>query len=105
MVINWPTCFLLKAVCDGDTDRDTPCDELCGGAGCGKCGGLSCLQGALQKAKEAHQHAEGAEKIFAEKDLEAESVLNEVSSAYADVERAERTAQLAFDRASQAKNR
>jgi len=96
---------LNKAVCDGETDRDTPCDELCGGAGCGKCGGLSCLQGALQKAQEARQHAKGAEKIFAEKDLEAESVLNEVSSAYGEVARAEEAAQVAFDMASQAKNR
>ena len=38
-------------------------------------------------------------------DLEAESVLNEVSSAYGEVARAEEAAQVAFDMASQAKNR
>ena len=29
---------LNKAVCDGETSREEPCDDLCGGAGCGKCG-------------------------------------------------------------------
>ena len=38
---------LNKQVCDGDTSVDNPCDSLCGGAGCGKCGGISCLNGAL----------------------------------------------------------
>lgn len=44
---------LNKKVCDGTTSVDQPCDELCGGAGCDKCGGLSCLNGALSKAEEA----------------------------------------------------
>ncbi len=96
---------LNKAVCDGDTNRDKPCDDLCGGAGCGKCGGLSCQQGALTKAKEALQNAKKAEKVFSERDLEAESVLNQVSSAHAEVERAEEAANSAYDTASQAKNR
>ena len=96
---------LNKAVCDGETSRDKPCDDLCGGAGCGKCGGLSCQQGALTKAEEALQNAMEAEKIFSEKDLEAESVLNEVSSAFSEVVEAEEAAQKAYDKATQAKDR
>jgi coxsackievirus/adenovirus receptor len=96
---------LNKAVCDGETSRDNPCDDLCGGAGCGKCGGLSCQRGALTKAEEALQNAKKAEKVFTERDLEAESVLNEVSSAYAEVERAEESANRAYDTANQAKDR
>ena len=45
------------------------------------------------------------EKVFSERDLEAESVLNQVSSAHAEVERAEEAANRAYDTASQAKNR
>ena len=44
---------LNQQVCDGTTSVDQPCDSLCGGAGCDKCGGLSCLNGALSKANEA----------------------------------------------------
>ena len=96
---------LNKVVCDGETRPDSLCDDLCGGAGCGKCGGLSCQQGALTKAKEALQNAKEAEQIFAEKDLAAESVLNQVSSIYGEVARAEDLAQVSYDMASEAKNR
>ena len=96
---------LNKAVCDGETSRSNRCDNLCGGAGCGRCGGLSCQHGALTKAQEALQNAQAAEKNFAEKDLAAESVLNEVSSVYGEVARAEEAAQVAFDMSSEAKNR
>jgi coxsackievirus/adenovirus receptor len=96
---------LNKAVCDGETSRDRPCDNLCGGAGCGKCGGLSCQQGALTRAQEALQNAKAAEKIFAKKDLDAEGMLNKVSSVHADVTRAAEEAQTAFDLAAEAKNR
>ena len=59
-------------VCDGTTSASAPCDELCGGAGCDKCGGLSCLNGALSKAKEAVKAAKNADALFTEKDGQAE---------------------------------
>jgi coxsackievirus/adenovirus receptor len=96
---------LNQAVCDGETSRDRPCDNLCGGAGCGKCGGLSCQEGALTRAQEALQNAKAAEKIFAKKDLDAEGMLNKVSSVHTDVTRAAEEAQAAFDLAAEAKNR
>ncbi len=63
-------------VCDGSTSASVPCDDLCGGAGCGKCGGLSCLNGALSKAEEAVKSARAADKMLVEKDREAEQVMS-----------------------------
>ena len=54
----------FNTVCDGTTTVDQPCDELCGGAGCDKCGGLSCLNGALSKAKEAVKAANNADALL-----------------------------------------
>ena len=59
-------------MCDGTTSVDEPCDSLCGGAGCGKCGGLSCLEGALSKATEAVNSANYADQVLREKDVKAE---------------------------------
>ena len=70
---------LNHQVCDGQTSVDEPCDALCGGAGCGKCGGISCLDGALSKAGEAVKSAELADKLLREKDAEAQQVLNQIS--------------------------
>ena len=65
-------CLHSFTVCDGTTSASEPCDELCGGAGCDKCGGLSCLSGALSKAKEAVKAAKNADTLFTEKDGQAE---------------------------------
>ena len=85
---------LNKAVCDGETTREDPCDDLCGGAGCGKCGDVSCGEGALTKSQDALKDAEDAEKLLKEKDLEAEEALNKINSVHNNVQRA---AQLADD--------
>ena len=85
---------LNKAVCDGETSREDPCDDLCGGAGCGKCGDVSCGEGALTKSQDALKDAEDAEKLLKEKDLEAEEALNKINSVHNNVQRA---AQLADD--------
>ena len=79
---------LNKAVCDGDTTREDPCDDLCGGAGCGKCGDVSCGEGALTKSQDALKDAEDAEKLLKEKDLEAEEALNKINSVHNSVQRA-----------------
>ena len=58
-----------RQICDGSTSVESPCDELCGGAGCdGKCGGLSCLNGALSKADEALSSAKLADRKLVEID-------------------------------------
>jgi len=92
-------------VCDGETSRDKPCDELCGGAGCGRCGGLSCQNGALTKADEAVQSAKQAESILADKDLEAEGVLREVTQLHNEAKDAEAEARVALDMATRANDR
>ena len=96
---------LNKQVCDGETSVNEPCDNLCGGAGCGKCGGISCLSGALSKAEEAVKSAESADKLLVEKERKAEQVLLDISKAHSVAETAAKDAQAAFDLAKQAKDR
>merc|ERR1712073_297206 len=69
---------LNKAVCDGETSRENPCDDLCGGAGCGKCGDVSCGEGALTKSQDALNDAKDAEMELKKKDLVAEEALNKI---------------------------
>lgn len=55
------------------------CSDVCGGAGCGHCGGLSCDAGALTKANQALDLAkQQSDKIKNHKD-EAEQLLRNVS--------------------------
>jgi len=58
--------------------RGDPCDSLCGGAGCGVCGGLSCEHGAVTKADRALGVAKDAEKAIREKETGAEELLRGV---------------------------
>ena len=71
-------CFLLPLplfkVCDGTTSVEEPCDELCGGAGCNQCGGISCLKGALSKAEDSVKSATAADEMLLEKDRKAVQV-------------------------------
>lgn len=97
--------MLNKQVCDGQTSVDVPCDSLCGGAGCGKCGGISCLNGALSKAEEAVRSAESADAMLIEKDREAEKVLIDITKAHSKAIRAASEAQSAHDLAFEARNR
>ena len=96
---------LNKAVCDGDTSVEDPCDDLCGGAGCGKCGDVSCGEGALTKAQDAVTTAKEAEKILQEKDLMAEEALNSINSVHNKVGQSLQLAEYAYGRADEARNR
>jgi len=96
---------LNKAVCDGETSRDKPCDDLCGGAGCGKCGDVSCGDGALTKSMDALADAKEAEKLLKKKDLEAEEALNKINTVRQKVDESKDLAQIAFDISSDAKSR
>lgn len=59
-------------------DNVTDCSTVCGGAGCGFCGGLSCDAGAITKANQALDVAkQQATKIKSHKD-EAEQLLRNV---------------------------
>ena len=63
------------------------------------------MNGALSKAEEAVKSAESADKIFAEKDRNAEQVLLDISKAHNIADQAAKNAQDAYDLAFQAKNR
>ncbi|XP_066997490.2 laminin subunit beta-1 [Anabrus simplex] len=69
---------LNEQVCD---KRGNPCDSVCGGAGCGKCGGISCQNGAVSKAEAAYSFAEKTEEAIQNKEEEAEKLLRGISQA------------------------
>ena len=63
-------------ICDGAGD---PCDDVCGGAGCGKCGGgVSCDEGAVTKATQAVDLSNQSESILVVRKREIEAVFNQV---------------------------
>ena len=64
-------------MCDGAGD---PCDALCGGAGCGKCGGLSCEDGAATKASNALSVAQDASEILDRRERQVDELLRGVST-------------------------
>jgi len=47
---------------------------LCGGAGCGFCGGLSCESGATTKVERALSFAKDVEKYIRDKESKAEEL-------------------------------
>ena len=63
-------------VCDG---TGNPCDDVCGGGGCGRCGGPSCDNGAVTKADNALDFAMKAEDILKAKEGKAKGVHMNVS--------------------------
>ncbi|XP_011162425.1 laminin subunit beta-1 isoform X1 [Solenopsis invicta] len=83
----------------------TDCSTVCGGAGCGFCGGLSCHAGAVSKANQALDVAkQQAAKIKSHKD-EAEQLLRNMSQIKQDATAARSNAQDAFNYAWEARNR
>ncbi|XP_052278966.1 laminin subunit beta-1-like [Dreissena polymorpha] len=87
-------------VCDG---AGNPCDDVCGGGGCGKCGGASCGQGASQKAVNALDLATKAEAQLRLKEQNAQGLATNVTAAHDLSQMARQEAQMAFDEASKAK--
>lgn len=68
---------LNEQICD---KRGDPCDSVCGGAGCGTCGGFSCEKGALTRAEKALEYVKDAEKIIKEKEDVADDLIRSVSA-------------------------
>lgn len=66
---------LNEKICD---KRGDPCDNLCGGAGCNHCGGLSCEKGAFTRAEKALNYVKDAEKIIKQKEDVAEDLIRSV---------------------------
>lgn len=61
-------------------DNVTDCSSVCGGAGCGFCGGLSCDAGAVTKAAQALDVAKKQEAKIKTHKEEAEQLLRNVSA-------------------------
>ncbi|XP_063823470.1 laminin subunit beta-1-like [Ostrinia nubilalis] len=66
---------LNEKMCGQESDS---CD-ICGGAGCRKCGGISCDQGAVTKAEQALDFANKTEHRIKEHELTAEDLFRSVS--------------------------
>lgn len=90
-----------EQICD---KRGDPCDALCGGAGCGKCGGISCEKGALTKAETALNYAKDTEKIIKEKEQQADEFIRSVSHGKTDAVEAHKKAKETFDKVEQTYN-
>jgi laminin, beta 1 len=93
---------LNNEVCDG---RGNPCDSLCGGGGCGKCGALSCDEGAVTKAENALSLAKEAEGILRNRQSEAEEMMRGVRQAELEADQARQLAQESLAAAELAQNR
>lgn len=84
---------LNEEMCDR---RGDPCDSLCGGAGCGTCGGLSCEKGARTRAEKALAYVRDVEKKIRANDGVAEDLIRSLSHVKQDAAEAERNATAAF---------
>lgn len=70
-IINWN-----NMVCDS---KGNACDQICGGAGCGRCGtGLTCDGGSVSKALAARNYSIRAKTLIEEKRNEAQNILSQL---------------------------
>lgn len=93
---------LNHLVCDGQGE---PCDALCGGGGCGKCGALSCAEGAVTKSENALNMAREAETILRTRHDQAAEMMRGVRQAELDADAAVRAATESLEAAQLAQNR
>ncbi|KAL1456234.1 hypothetical protein WDU94_000979 [Cyamophila willieti] len=93
---------LNELICD---KRGNPCDSLCGGAGCGTCGGITCDAGALSQSNSAHKYAEDAKKLIDEKEAKAEEVFRGITTAKLEANAANHLAKEAYELASSVRNK
>lgn len=75
-----------------------PCDNLCGGAGCGKCGGfLSCEHGARAHSEEALKMAKETEQAITRKKDEADQTIRALTQAKLNASEAYQKAKSGFE--------
>ncbi|EDW03702.1 laminin subunit beta-1 [Drosophila grimshawi] len=75
-----------------------PCDNLCGGAGCGKCGGfLSCEHGARAHSEEALKVAKDTELAITSKKDEADQIIRSLTQAKLNASEAYQKAKKGFE--------
>ena len=88
-------------VCDG---RGDPCDSLCGGAGCGTCGELSCNEGLVQISRLTLKFSNDAETTLKRKEASTDNVLRGISSVKRQSDVAADLAKMAYDASLISKN-
>lgn len=93
---------LNELICD---KRGNPCDNLCGGAGCGQCGGITCDAGALSQSNSAHQFANMSKELINEKEAKAEEVFRGITTAKQEANIANVLAKEAYDHAAIVRNK
>ena len=91
-----------QQVCDGRASV-SECDSLCGGAGCGKCGGISC-KGAATLAASALELATKSKEKLKEMQEKAKKELDGALSAKSKSDEALRQAILAYEKSLAARN-
>ncbi|XP_053208528.1 laminin subunit beta-1-like isoform X2 [Panonychus citri] len=91
-----------KMICGGRSTIDK-CDYTCGGAGCSKCGDISC-DAATTKAQSALNYGQDAEKKLKELREKGEEEMRNIEEARRRSDEALREAQRAYDRAVATKN-
>ncbi|XP_030383466.1 laminin subunit beta-1 [Scaptodrosophila lebanonensis] len=82
-----------------------PCDSLCGGAGCGKCGGLSCEHGARTRAAEALKVAKDTEEAITKKKDQADQTIRALTQAKVNASEAYLKAKSGFEEAERYLNK
>ncbi|KAK6634441.1 hypothetical protein RUM43_011842 [Polyplax serrata] len=80
------------------------CDETCGGAKCGTCGGISCDLGAVTKANASFELVKKADQVIKEKEEKAEELLRGIAQAKQEASVALNASQEALMTAESAKN-
>jgi coxsackievirus/adenovirus receptor len=80
------------------------CDALCGGAGCNKCGGISCEKGALTRAETALKYAKDTEEIIKKKEQQAEELIRSVAHAKTEAMEAHKKSKEIFNKIEQTFN-
>lgn len=81
-----------------------PCDSLCGGAGCGTCGGVSCENGALKKSENALSVVKNVANTLKEKEAKVDETLRATSQLTRDIKESKSKAQEAFDEVNKSRN-
>lgn len=82
-------------MCDKHGD---PCDSLCGGAGCGFCGGVSCENGATKKADNALFMVKAADEGLRDKELKVDEMLRAATQLKEHVNEAKNLSRKAFEK-------
>lgn len=84
--------------------KGDPCDTLCGGGGCDKCGGFGCENGAVTKANKALELANEAKKKLAQREDKVKNILDKLGEAKEETQNAKNEVQSVYNKTLKAKN-